>query len=196
MFVVFEGPEGAGKSTTLKAVAQELRLRGRPITETREPGEGEFGRNVRELLLNGGAMSAEAELFLFLADRAEHVRSFLRPRRLAGEWVLCDRYAASTFVYQAVARGLNKTTVRAFNDFATGGLMPDLTLLLDVPAEVGLMRLNNPDRMDAEPLEFHRRVRQGFLDLAAQETGWCVIDATQGPEKVVGDALAAIEGVS
>lgn len=186
MFITFEGPEGAGKSTAIRAVAERLREAGREVLVTREPGAGTFGASVREILLHGEEMPAESELFLFLADRAHHVRRIIVPALAQGSWVLCDRYADSTFVYQAVARGLDSNFIRSANDFATGGLVPNRTFLLDLPAEVGLSRLVSQDRLDAQPLEFHRKVRQGFLDLAQEEPGrWHVVDATQSAEAVV-----------
>ncbi|RYG24517.1 dTMP kinase [bacterium] len=169
MFVTFEGPEGAGKSTALRAVAEKLREAGHRVLETREPGSGDVGKAVRALLLHGGDLEPRAELLLFLADRAQHVSEVVRPALERGEIVLCDRHADSTLVYQGVARGLDVDFVRAGNAFATGGLVPDLTLLLDVPAETGLARLENPDRMDSLPVAFHEKVRVGFLDLASKE---------------------------
>lgn len=193
MFVTFEGPEGAGKSTALRAVAAELRDRGHKVLETREPGSGEVGKAIREILLHGGDLEPRAELLLFLADRAQHVARVVWPALERGEIVLCDRHADSTFVYQGVARGLAPEFVRAGNAFAAAGLVPDLTLLLDLPAEVGLSRLQNPDRMDALPLEFHQRVRQGFLDLAAAEPmRFRVVGALGGPEEVARQALGVV----
>lgn len=190
MFVTFEGPEGAGKSTALRAVAARLRERGVRTLETREPGSGEVGKAIRAILLHGGELEPRAELLLFLADRAHHVSRTIRPALARGEVVLCDRHADSTFVYQGVARGLEPEFVRAGNAFATGGLVPDLTLLFDLPAETGLARLENPDRMDALPLEFHQRVRQGFLDLAAAEPRrFRTVDATGEPAEAADRAL-------
>ena len=126
---------------------------------------------------------------LFLADRAQHMTEIVRPALARGETVLCDRHADSTLVYQGVARGLDPEFVRAGNRFATGGLVPDLTLLFDLPAEVGLARLENPDRMDALPLAFHQRVREGFLDLAAAEPErFRIVDATRPAEEVAARA--------
>jgi len=195
VFVTFEGPEGAGKSTALRAVAAGLRATGRRVVETREPGSGEVGKAIRAILLHGGDLEPRAELLLFLADRAQHVAEIVRPALARGEIVLCDRHADSTFVYQGVARGLDPTFVKAGNAFATGGIVPDLTVLFDLPAEVGLARLQNPDRMDALPLSFHQRVRQGFLDLADGEPGrFRLLDATQGPQEVAERALAIVQG--
>ena len=189
MFITFEGPEGAGKSTALRAVAEGLRRAGGRVVETREPGSGEVGRAVRAILLHGGDLEPRAELLLFLADRAQHMTEIVRPALARGETVLCDRHADSTLVYQGVARGLDPEFVRAGNRFATGGLVPDLTLLFDLPAEVGLARLENSDRMDALPLAFHQRVREGFLDLAAAEPErFRIVDATRPAEEVAARA--------
>lgn len=190
MFITFEGPEGAGKSTAIRAVAEALREKGLDILLTREPGAGNFGQQVREILLHGEDMPAESELFLFLADRSNHVRNIIQPALSQGKWVLCDRYADSTFVYQAYVRGLDPDFVRQANHFATGGLVPAHTFLLDLDPEIGLARLQSRDRLDAQPIEFHRKVREGFLDLAENEKGrWHVIDATQTPETIVADIL-------
>lgn len=196
MFITFEGPEGAGKSTALREVARRLRERGREVVETREPGSGGLGRQIREILLHGEEMPAEAELFLFLADRANHVRTVIRPALERGAWVLCDRHADSTFVYQAYVRGLDAEFVDRANRFATGGLLPDQTFLLDLAPELGLSRLTSPDRLDAQPIGFHRKVREGFLALALSDPGrWRTIDASQSPEGVVSDIMATLEGL-
>lgn len=194
MFVTLEGPEGAGKTTLLAGLAGRFEAAGRSVLTTREPGAGELGRGIRDLLLHGGDMPPESELFLFLADRTHHVQRIIRPALDAGQVVLCDRHADSTLVYQALARGLDEAFVRAANRFATGGLVPDRTLLLDLDPEVGLARIQNKDRMDREPLEFHRRVRAGFLAEAAREPGrWLVLDAEQTPEAVLAAAWSALQ---
>jgi dTMP kinase len=193
VFISFEGPEGAGKSTVVAAVAEALRSEGKAVLVTREPGDGTVGADIRQILLHGHTLDAKAELFLFLADRAQHVADVIRPALARGEIVLCDRYADSTVVYQGCARGLDRAVLRELNDQATGGLTSDLTLLLDLPAEVGLARVTSKDRLDSEPLEFHRKVRQGFLDEAAREPGrWRVIDASRPVSEVVEQALAAV----
>lgn len=193
MLITFEGPEGAGKSTALRTVAARLRQTGRAVVETREPGSGDVGAAIRAILLEGGHVEPRAELLLFLADRAQHVATLIRPALDRGDVVLCDRHADSTFVYQAVARGLDSGFVRAGNAFATGGLVPDLTLLFDLPAEVGLARLTNPDRIDSFPLAFHQKVRQGFLDLAATEPErFRTLDATQAPAELAEEAFRLV----
>jgi dTMP kinase len=193
VFVTFEGPEGSGKSTALRSVAAALRARGLAVVETREPGAGEFGAAVRRLLLHGGDLARLAEVFLFLADRAQHVTTVVRPALSRGETVLCDRHADSTVVYQGHGRGEDVGRLKEWNRAATGGLVPDLTLLLDLPVEVGLARLTDPDRLDREPIAFHQKVRAGFLAEAALEPGrWRTIDATQPPEVVAAECLAAV----
>jgi dTMP kinase len=186
MFVTFEGPEGAGKSTVLARIADRFREQGREVITTREPGAGDFGAEIRRLLLHGEDMTPPAELFLFLADRAQHVARVIRPALAEGKIVLCDRYADSTLVYQAYARGLDIDFVRAGNAFATGGLVPSLTVLLDLPSAMGLARVRDKDRLDSQPLEFHEKVRAGFLALAAEDPGrWRVVSAEAQPNDVV-----------
>jgi len=193
VFITFEGPEGAGKSTVLRAVADSLRQEGRAVLETREPGAGEVGREIRRLLLQGQELEPAAELFLFLADRAQHVRDIVRPALAEGTIVLCDRHADSTLVYQGYGRGLELALLRDLNRLATSGLRPGLTLLLDLPAEVGLARIAHPDRIDREPLEFHQRVRDGFLSEAQREPDrWVVLDASVEPEMVTDRALEEV----
>lgn len=190
MFITFEGPEGSGKSTAIAALARLLEECGHTVLVTRQPGAGEFGAKVRSLLLEGEELDARAELFLFLADRAEHVAKCLRPALEDGVWVLCDRYSDSTVVYQAHARGLSEDFVRSADAFATGGLLPDLTFLLDLDPEVGLSRVQAPDRLDRQPLAFHQAVRAGFLKEAAREPHrWQVLDAAESPEAVLGRIL-------
>lgn len=194
VFVTFEGPEGSGKSTAIEGVAKALRDRGHEVVTTREPGEGEIGRAIREILLHGSELTPTTELFLFLADRAHHVERFIRPSLEMGRIVLCDRFADSTVVYQGVARGLDADTARELNAMATGGLQPDLTLLLDVEPVVGLSRISEKDRLDLEPLDFHEKVRAAFLAEAARNPArWVVIDAAQQAESVSKQCLQAIE---
>ncbi|MHB8636615.1 MAG: dTMP kinase [Fimbriimonadaceae bacterium] len=193
LFVTFEGGEGVGKSTAISGAAQALRSTGRRVLKTREPGAGAFGAAVRTLLLDSNHITDRSELFLFLADRANHCVQVIEPALARGEIVLCDRHADSTVVYQSIVRGLDETFVRAANAFATNGLVPDLTLLLDAPAEAGLSRLGSKNRLDREPLDFHRQVREGFLRLAQNEPDrWRTIDATQDVQAVLACVLAEI----
>lgn len=190
MFITFEGPEGAGKSTAIAAIGQRLRDIGRGVLTTREPGAGEFGEHLRDILLEGSNVPPKAELLLFLADRANHVTTIIRPAIDRGDVVLCDRFADSTLVYQGFARGLDQGFIRAANEFATGGLVPDLTILFDVEPEIGLARLQTRDRFHEEPLDFHRRIRVGFLREAhAEPRRWIVLDASRPREVVIEDAV-------
>jgi dTMP kinase len=193
MFISFEGPEGAGKSTLIRTLRDRLTSKGLTVVTTREPGDGELGQAIRVLLLNSENMNPRSELFLFLADRANHVDTVIRPALAAGSVVLCDRYADSTIVYQGLGRRFDLAFLDSANEFATAGLRPDLTILLDVPAEVGLARVKTKDRLDREPLEFHQRIREGFLKLAAREPHrWRTIDARQSPEDVADAAFAIV----
>ena len=194
MFITFEGPEGAGKSTALATIAEKLRSLGHSVVTTREPGAGEFGKSIRQILLHGEDLDPKAELLLFLADRSNHVASIVRPALESGAIVLCDRYADSTVVYQSYARGLDIEFARAGNRFATGGLVPDLTLLFDLDPEIGLSRLTSKDRLDGQSIEFHRKVRDGFLVEAGMEPlRWRKVDASKNPEQVLEQAWQIIE---
>ncbi len=194
MFVTLEGPEGAGKSTVIKMLAERIRAQGFTVLVTREPGDGPVGKQIREILLHGEKIASTTELFLFLADRAQHVEAIIRPALQRGEFVLCDRYSDSTLVYQGYGRGLDLDMLRRLNEIATGGLQPDVTLLLDLPPEVGLARQGSKDRLDLEPIEFHQKIRDGFLKEAEAEPGrWVVIDAKQEVDKVIEGSEAALK---
>lgn len=194
MFITLEGPEGAGKSTVIAGIAQRLTSMGREVVSTREPGWGDFGKRIRAILLDGEEMPAESELFLFLADRANHAANFILPNLEAGKVVLCDRHAESTLVYQGYARGLEKDFLRKANLMATRGLRPDLILLLDLDVELGLSRQTSKDRLDLESIEFHQKVRAGFLTEAKSDVKrWAKIDAAQNPEQVLEDCWTAIQ---
>jgi dTMP kinase len=193
VFVTFEGPEGAGKTTVITAVSEALQARGASTFLTREPGGGSLGIRIRELLLGGDHVDPRAELLLFLADRAQHVSEMIRPALNLGKVVLCDRFTDSTIAYQGYARGFDLSLLREWNDFATGGLKPTLTILLDVAPEIGLARVTDKDRMDREPLQFHQNVRQGFLSEAAREPHrWIVIDASMPLADVTASAVHAV----
>lgn len=194
MFVTFEGPEGAGKSTVIRALSQELSENGHKVLVTREPGGSVIGSHVRKLLLEGHSLLGRTELFLFLADRAQHVEDVIRPAASRGDIVLCDRYADSTVVYQGYGRGLDISLLKQLNDFATVSFKPDVTLLLDLEPEVGLARITEKDRLDSEPLEFHTRVRNGFLSEAKIDpTRWVLVNASESPESVINQCLKAIQ---
>ncbi|MGI8924607.1 MAG: dTMP kinase [Fimbriimonadales bacterium] len=174
-FITLEGPEGAGKSTLAAALAEKVPN----VLLTREPGEGPVGPKIREALLHGGELDAWTEVFLFLADRRQHVETVIRPALDRGKTVICDRYADSTVVYQGYGRDLPVDLLRKLNRIATSGLAPDLTFLLDLPVDVGLARITDRDRLDREPLEFHERIREGFLMEAKRNPErWRVLDAS------------------
>ena len=184
-FITVEGGEGSGKSTQSELLARSLTASGRHVLRLREPGGTDLGESLRELLLHRRAdMSSEAELLLFLAARAELVRSVIRPALDDGTIVICDRFADSTFAYQGYGRGLDLERLRQLNDWATGGLVPDLTVLLDLPVVAGLQRKHTEtDVFQLEDVEFHQRVRQGYLALARSEPSrWLVTDGTTSIE--------------
>lgn len=182
LFVAFEGGDGAGKSTQLTLLGEWLEDQGYAVHRTREPGGTALGRQVRELLLHGddGSVSPRAEALLFAADRAHHVASLVRPALARGEVVLTDRYLDSSVAYQGAARALGHEEVRQLSLWAVDGLVPDLTVLLDVPSALGRQRRGDVhDRLERETDSFHDRVRQGFLDLAARDPRrYLVLDAT------------------
>ncbi|MCC9078428.1 dTMP kinase [Litorilinea aerophila] len=187
LLITFEGPEGSGKSTQIRLLAQALADQGLPVLTTREPGGTAIGNAIRALLLDPvhSEMSPRAETLLFTAARAQLVDEIIRPALAAGQIVLCDRYADSTLAYQGYGHGQSLEELRRLNQYATGGLQPDLTIYLDLDPELGLARKQAGaqqewNRMEEQALDFHRAVRQGYLALAAQEPGrWLVIDATR-----------------
>lgn len=170
--ITFEGIDGCGKTTQMRLLGSYLSERDVAFISTREPGGTELGRALRSALLDGGSVEPAAELLLYAADRAQHVRRVILPALETGLTVLSDRFDDATTVYQGYARGFDLGFVRQLNEFATAGLKPDLTLLFDLEVETGLSRMQRReagDRLDREPLEFHRRVRQAYLELAARE---------------------------
>ncbi|HNR47063.1 MAG TPA: dTMP kinase [Anaerolineaceae bacterium] len=198
MFITLEGPEGSGKTSQLPRLADYLREQGYDVLTTREPGGTIIGDQVRAVLtrLDNTAMQPRTEILLFLAARAQLVEEVIRPALAQGKIILSDRYADSTLAYQGYGHGVDLALLRLLLDFATGGLRPDLTLLLDVDPAVGLSRRRSSggewNRLDAYALEFHQRVRQGYLTMAHQEpTRWRVVDASQPPD-VVQSALSQL----
>jgi len=193
LFVTFEGPEGAGKTTAMAGVAERLKSRDQDVHLTREPGSGEIGAAIRAILLESGHVPSLCELFLFLADRSQHVELEIRPALNDGKIVLCDRFSDSTVVYQGYGRKLELSMLREFNRVSTGGLMPDLTILLDIDVRAGLERLQTKDRLDREPYEFHQQVREGFLTEAKRgEKRWFVVDATKSPDDIADEVAERI----
>jgi dTMP kinase len=194
VFITLEGGEGVGKTTQQALLALQLRQAGYPCLCTREPGGTALGRALREILLHGDPLTPLAELFLYAADRAEHVQKCILPALAAGQVVVCDRFTDSTLAYQGYGRGLDLQQVRQLNHLATGGLQPHLTLWLDLPPEVGLARSGSCDRLEQERLEFHRRVHQGFQALAAAEPQRIVrIDAGGSPLEVAARIWSVVQ---
>ena len=205
-FITFEGPEGCGKSTHSKALAERLRARGIETVLTREPGGTPLAEKIRALVREetGDAPVASAETLLFLAARAQNVARAVLPALERGAWVLCDRFADSTFAYQGFGRGFDLAELERLNAFATGGLAPDLTILLDVPPEISRERLGTrqnatgekADRMENAGRLFHKAVRDGFLALAAlpENAGrFAVIDSSGDRDRVSAAIYAAVE---
>jgi len=196
--ISFEGGDGSGKSTQLRLLADYLSSRGRDCVCTREPGGTNLGQMIRKVLLEVGdeQIFSQTEIFLYLADRAQHVREIIQPALASGKIVLCDRFTDSTLAYQGYGRGADFGALRQMNLIASGGIVPDLTLLLDCPVELALSRTarrvkeqrateNPEDRFEREQVKFHERVRRGFQELARAE-----------PERIhVLDASASVEDV-
>jgi dTMP kinase len=179
-FIAFEGGEGAGKSTQEALLAESLTARGHTVVRTREPGGTPAGEQIRHVLLSPEfeGLDPRAEALLFAASRGEHVARVIRPALERGDVVICDRYIDSSVAYQGYGRELGPAHVRDLSLWATGGLLPDLTVVLDVDPEVGLARFAQRDRLEAEPLEYHHAVRAGFLALArAEPDRYLVLDA-------------------
>ncbi|HYY24820.1 MAG TPA: dTMP kinase [Candidatus Udaeobacter sp.] len=197
-FITFEDGDGTGKTTQLKILESYLIARGKSCITTREPGGTSLGKLIRQVLLEVGeqTIASPTELFLYLADRAQHVQEIIRPAIEQGKIVLCDRHTDSTLAYQGYGRGVDLELLRQLNTIASQGIRADLTLLFDCPVEIGLSRTaqrqfraatagNREDRFEREKFEFHERVRAGFLELARTEPErFCVIDASRSVEEV------------
>jgi dTMP kinase len=171
--IVFEGVEGCGKTTQMQLSSQWLESQGLSVVLTREPGGTELGKDLRRLLLEKSEdkpVGEVTELLLYAADRAQHIEQEIKPSLAQGKYILCDRYTDSTIAYQGYGRGLNMSLIQQLNYIATGGLQSDLTIWLDVDVEVGLARKRGQsqlDRIEAEKIDFHHRVQQGYTELAA-----------------------------
>ncbi len=193
-FLVIEGGDGSGKSTQAARLADELRTHGIVVRETFEPGATEAGAVIRELLLHGDAsVSPVAEALLMAADRAQHVAEVVRPALERGEWVVSDRFVPSSLVYQGVVRGLGVDRVRAINESATDGVVPDLVVVIDVPDELARARRGDePDRLEAEGDRFHAAVAAAYRSLAVDE-GWVLVDGTGDVDAVATRVLTVVE---
>ena len=202
VFITLEGPDGSGKSSLLPRLAVALRDGGCDVVTTREPGSTPFGELMRSLVLDTDPpidRTGRADALLFAASRAQHVAEVIRPALERGAVVVCDRYADSSLAYQGSGSGVPLDELRAVQHFATGGLVPDLTILLDLPVEVGLRRKSAEiTRFEAyQDLAYHQRVRDAFLGFAADDPGrYAIVDATGGADVVLAAAVRAVERVA
>ena len=187
IFIAFEGGEGSGKSTQVKLLKAHFESIGETVLLTHEPGETELGKKLREILLSPetGEISPRSEALLYAADRANHVAKLIKPALDKGEVVITDRYMDSSIAYQGAGRVLMPAEIARISRWATETLYPDLTIVLDIPAEIGLSRFTERDRLEAEPLAFHERVRQEFLHLAKSDPDrYVIIDARLSIEEI------------
>lgn len=200
--ISFEGSEGSGKSTQISLLAAHLQKDGREVVTTREPGGTEIGEQIRNIIVHnsrGDEMCAETELLLFAAARAQLVREVIAPSLQKGIIVLTDRYLDSSTVYQGIGRNLAADPVAQINRFAVGNVMPDLTIVMDVPTEVGLERIRQrasdlPDRMERENIDFYKKVREGYLVLAkGMADRFVVVDGTQSQDVIAKKIWAAVK---
>jgi len=198
MFITLEGPEGSGKSTQIRRLANRLEAMGYPVITTREPGGTPIGDQIRHVLMwmENQELHPRTEILLFLAARAQLVEQVIKPALLDGKIILCDRYGDSTLAYQGYGHGLDLEQLREMLDFATDHLKPDLTILMDLDVKTGLMRKQAEDewnRLDAYEVLFHERVRDGYLKLAHEEPErWQIVDASQGIDAVQEDLFQII----
>jgi dTMP kinase len=201
-FITFEGGEGAGKSTQIKLLAQRLEATKLRVVVTREPGGSPGAEIIRHLVLSGiGKLlgGAEAETLLFAAARDDHVETLIRPALERGDWVLCDRFSDSTRAYQGRVGSVSPGMLNAIERVTIGDLKPDLTVILDVPVEIGMSRATArrgtaaPDRFEAENIEFHRKLRDAYRQIAAEQPERCaLIDAVPGPKAVAQQVWATV----
>ena len=195
-FIVFEGGDGSGKSTQALRLNRRLRRRGLPVLLTREPGGTPAGESIRRWLKGRLNLQPLSELLLFEAARTQLVESVIRPGLDGGSTVISDRYTASTMAYQGYGRGLDLGLIRQLNLIATGGLVPDLTVLLDLPAQIGLSRRGaaGADPFESAPDEFQRKVREGYLALASEDPArWLVLNGTRPQRQLSRDIWAKVQ---
>jgi dTMP kinase len=199
-FISFEGIEGTGKSTQARLLAEALRAEGREVVLTAEPGGTSIGERIREVLLDTGhgAMEHVTELLLYAAARRQHLEELIKPALEEGKVVVTDRFSDSTAAYQGTGRGLDMELIEELDRMVTGGLVPDLTLLLDMDVEEGLERnrgAGKRDRLELEDVEFHRKVREGFREIARAEPGrGKTVDATEPQEEVHAQVMRLVRG--
>lgn len=201
IFIVFEGIDGAGKTCQMENIKEYILCRGIDVVMTREPGGTVIGEQIRELLLNPAHqnMDDRCELLLYGAARAQHLKEVIIPALKQGQAVLCDRFHLSTVAYQGYGRGISRSVLEAVNDIATAGLSPDLTVILDVPAEVGFQRIQEnreapQDRLEQEKRAFFQKVREGYLKEAAQRReNYLVVNGDRQIEAVAADIKKALE---
>lgn len=198
LFITFEGADGCGKTTQMKLLAEYLKQQGKNVVLTREPGGKGLGEKVREILLNyDGPVSDRCESFLFLADRAQNIDIIVNPAVEDCKIVLCDRHIDSTVAYQGYGRGLDIERINKLNDIATNGKKPDLTFVFDIDVETSMKRVGKEkDRMENAGIDFHNRVRKGYLELAKQEPQRIkVLDATKSIEEIHKNVVEIFENI-
>ncbi len=203
LFVTFEGPDGSGKTSVIEAVLKEIeKITQREVLHTREPGGSVISENIRKIILDTDhtEMDARTEALLYAASRRQHITEIIRPALSKGKLVLCDRFVDSSLVYQGYARGIGIDEVRQLNHFATEGLIPELTIYLDIDAEEGLRRIQENrketqyDRLDQEELVFHEKVREGYHKIYREaDERVQVIDASQPLEQVIDSVMKIIQ---
>ena len=205
MFITFEGIEGCGKTTQMERFAENLKKHGIPLITTFEPGGTRIGEDIRRILLDARnkELSPLAELILYAADRAQHIDQVIKPALDQGKWVICDRFVDATVAYQGIARGQDMRLIQMLNETTTHGIRPDMTFLLDCPVEMGLERAikrneapdhQGQDRFERETMDFHNKVRKGYLDLANQEKErFVIIDGFLSEDEIEREIFRQIE---
>lgn len=199
LFITLEGPDGSGKSTVARLLADYLREKGYDVLTTREPGGTKISEDIRNIILDtkNTNMSYVTEALLYAASRAQHVYQKIKPAKEEGKIIICERFVLSSLVYQGIGRGLGIENVKAINDFAIQGVEPDITLFFDIPPEVGLKRKNRRDRgdrLEREKLEFHKQVYEGYLSLIKLYEGKIIlIDATKTKEDIFQQSIRIID---
>ncbi|ODR94427.1 thymidylate kinase [Methyloceanibacter stevinii] len=194
-FITFEGGEGSGKSTQVNILAERLSRSGRPVFVTREPGGSPAAEDIREVLLSGqvAQFGPLAESVMFAVARADHIENAIQGALQQGQWVICDRFVDSTRAYQGSTGGVPRGLINALEQLTVGAVMPDITFVLDIPAEEGLARVaaraegQELDRFESQELMSHERIRRGFLDIAEEEPGRCVVVDASQPEAMVAE---------